>query len=143
MLNDNYPAGVTDATIDEYYGDSADPIEVEVCVSTTLSRVCTIETSDYIEERWEDSEADEDGYVVTTGGIDYDFRYCDFKKDYQDQEYSVVELLNLLKDVAEDMLKGTYGPLNPIDKNKWTVVRNSCDWVEDELEVCENQNFQH
>lgn len=138
MLNDNYPAGVTDATIDEYYGGSSSPVEVKVCVSTTLSRVCTIETTDYKAEHWEDSERDEDGFINTVGGTDYDFSDCDLKKEYEDQEYTIPELLKLLKQVAEDSLNGVYGDLDRATKRLWTKVFNSCDWEEDELEVCEN-----
>lgn len=138
MLNDNYPPGVTDATIDEYFGGTPEPVEVEVCVSNTLSRVCIIETTDYTAEYWEDSEADEDGYVNTVGGTDYDFSNSDLKKEYKDQEYTIPELLKLLKQVAEDKLSGVYGNLDKASRRLWTKVVNSCDWEEDELEVCEN-----
>lgn len=132
----NYPAGVTDKTIDEYFG-SPKPKEVEVLVSYTISKEVTVETDDYIVENWMDSECDEDGYIVTTGGTDYDYSNCDLKKDYEECEYTLPELKKEFENLLNNAIKYCSTNNNDIKKYK-AILKALQGWTIDEFEVVLN-----
>lgn len=111
-----------------------EPVEVEVTISQSLSKTTTITVTDYTAEEWEDCEPDEEGGFYRTGGVAYDFSDSDLKGAYEEQEYTIPELLNYLKtyliaDIAEcdkDSNK----------KKKLQYILECCEgWEVDETEV--------
>ena len=74
-----------------------EPVEVGVTISQSLGRSTTITVTDYIAKEWEDCEPDEDGGFYRTDGVDYDFSDSDLKGAYEEQEYTIPELLDYLK----------------------------------------------
>lgn len=135
MNNWDYPVGAD--TKDAPWNQDPyekEPRDVDILISTTLSKSTTISTEDYEVEAWEDAERDEDGYLVRSGGTDY--TYTALEDNYTDEEYTIPELLDILYNEASRKLKEEN--LSTEDKVKWTRVLTSCEgWGEDELEVME------
>ena len=120
-----------------YNQSEPEEIEVEVVINQTLSKSTKILTTDYIVNEWEDFEPDEEGGFYRTGGIEYDFSDSDLKGAYEEQEYTIPELLDYLKayliaDIANcDKESGK--------KQKLQHILDCCeDWKVDETEVIEN-----
>lgn len=114
-----------------------EPVEVEVTISQSLSRSTKIEVTDYVANEWEDFEPDEEGRFYRTGGIEYDFSDSDLKGAYEEQDYTIPELLDYLKayliaDIANcDKESGK--------KQKLQHILDCCEgWEVDETEVIEN-----
>ena len=133
-MSDYYPPGAyNDSNAPYNKGNEKEPINVEVLVSTTLSKNTTIQTSDYTSEKWEEYESD-DGSIVNYGGIEYDFSDCNLEKDYEESEWSIPDLLTLLEEyLLKDMeiYKGSKTRENLIN-NQLKSLRG---WIVDEIEV--------
>ena len=132
-----YPPGAEHDPDAPYNQSEPEEIEVEVVISQTLSRSTKILTTDYIVNEWEDFEPDEEGGFYRTGGVEYDFSDSDLKGAYEEQEYTIPELLDYLKayliaDIADcnkDSRK----------KQKLQHILDCCKgWEVDETEVIEN-----
>lgn len=150
MDNYNYPMGAD--TPDAPWNQSdPDPVDVEVCVSITLSKSVTISVTDYQAEEWEDWEKDDEGGTIHTGGVDYDFSDSDLKGAYESTEYTIPDLLKELQqrvqkeyDQVEEEMKAQTS-LSRAQKRPYEVKLNklqnlisACDdWNVDELEVVE------
>ena len=132
-----YPPGVEFDPNAPWNQSDPEPVEVEVTISQSLSRSTTITVTDYTAEEWEDVECDEDGYMSRTGGVDYDFSDSDLKGSYEEQEYTIPELLDYLKayliaDIAECSEENG-------KKKKLQHILACCEgWKIDETEVVEN-----
>lgn len=112
------------------------PVEVGVTISQSLSRSTTITVTDYTAKEWEDYEPDEEDGFYRTGGVDYDFSDSDLKGAYEEQEYTIPELLDYLKayliaDIAECSEESG-------KKKKLQHILACCEgWKVDETEVIE------
>lgn len=133
--NYNYTAGA-DTPDAPWNKSDPEPVEVGVTISQSLSRSTTITVTDYIAEEWEDYESDEEDGFYRTGGVDYDFSDSDLKGAYEEQEYTIPELLDYLKayliaDIAECSEEGG-------KKKKLQHILACCEgWKVDETEVIE------
>ena len=132
-----------------YNQSNIEPIQLNVVISQSLSRSTTIEVNDYTTNEWEDIEYDEDGHMNRTGGIDYDFSDSNLKRFYEEQEYTIPELLDefdwiLRKEIAET--KATIKSLDDNMSNAKKALESSIiqynnmlksikGWTVDELEV--------
>lgn len=114
-------------------------VDVEVCISTTLSKNTTITATNVIVEEWEEREVNDEGSIDRYTGTDYDFSECNFIEDYKGDEFTIPELLNILKQyVLEDKKNGKtfLNILNtPIEYDLNLILKSLSGWVEDELEV--------
>ena len=119
-----------------YNQSNIEPIQLNVIISQSLSRLTTIEVTDYITNEWEDIEIDEDGKFHKIEGIEYDFSDSDLKETYERQEYTIPELLDYLKDyLITDINKCN----EDSKKRKLQHILKCCkDWEVDETEVIEN-----
>lgn len=134
--NYDYPCGA-DGPDAPWNQSEPEPVEVEVTISQSLSRSTKIEVTDYVANEWEDFEPDEEGRFYRTGGIEYDFSDSDLKGAYEEQDYTIPELLDYLKayliaDIANcDKESGK--------KQKLQHILDCCEgWEVDETEVIEN-----
>ena len=132
-----YPPGVEFDSNAPWNQSDPEPVEVDVTISQSLSRSTTITVTDYIAKEWEDCEPDEEGGFYRTGGVDYDFSDSDLKGAYEEQEYTIPELLDYLKaylitDIAECDKESS-------KKKKLQHILKCCeDWEVDETEVVED-----
>ena len=133
----NYPLGVESNPNAPWNQTNPEPVKVEVTISQSLSRSTTIEVTDYTATKYDDIEYDEDGYINKIEGIDYDFSDSDLKGAYEEQEYTIPELLNYLKaylivDINECSKESG-------KRKKLQHILNCCEgWIVDETEVVEN-----
>jgi len=127
--NYNYPAGA-DTPDAPWNQCDPEPKEVEVCVSYSVSRTFTISVTDYVAEHWEDCERGDEGEIIRTGGTEYDFSDCDLKSAYEEQELTLPDLLNTLKEYAQKELDEGCD----FNSRKHYLERliAACDWTEDE-----------
>lgn len=134
----NYPPGAEfdpNAPYNQYEPDS---VNVDVCISTTLSKSTTISTSDYEVEEWEDCETDVDGSCIKTGGTVYDFSHSDLNNAYKDTEFTIPQLLDILKKYIIEDLENNGASSYTRRKQRLLCILKSCEgWKEDELEVIE------
>ena len=119
----NYPLGVESNPNAPWNQTNPEPVKVEV--------------TDYTATKYDDIEYDEDGYINKIEGIDYDFSDSDLKGAYEEQEYTIPELLNYLKaylivDINECSKESG-------KRKKLQHILNCCEgWIVDETEVVEN-----
>ena len=132
---DNYPLGAADNPDAPYNQSDPEPVKVAVCISQSLSRSATIEVTDYTAEKWEEVDVDVDGpYVIS--GMDYDFSDSDLKGAYEEQEYTIPQLLDYLKAYLIEDIAGC--PDNSGRKKELQHILECCKgWDVDETEVVE------
>lgn len=132
-----YPIGIEYSSDAPWNQSDQEPLQVEVTISQSLSRPATIQVSDYITNEWEDIEYDEDGHINRTKGIEYDFSNSNLKRSYEEQEYTIPELLDYLKSyLIADIAKCSEGSSR---KKKLQHILKCCEnWEVDETEVIEN-----
>ena len=128
-----YPPGAEFDPNAPYNQRDPDEIEVNVCISQTLHKSTTISTTDYVAEEWEDYERDDDGGFVTTREVSYNFSDSDLLSAYKNDNWTIPELLNELKNyIQQDLDKGC-------SKSKESYLKcmiAACeDWELDEEEV--------
>lgn len=104
--------------------------EVEVWVSTSLSRPAVISAQGVIEEE-PDVEQDEEGN--RTYIRNYDYSNCNFTKDFENQYYTIKEILTNLADVVNDI--GLHGLTDSNLRKLNKLAREGELWEENELEV--------
>lgn len=131
-----YPIGIEYSSDAPWNQSDQEPLQVEVTISQSLSRSVTIQVSDYATNEWEDIEYDEDGHINRTKGIDYDFSDSNLKRSYEEQEYTIPELLDYLKSyLIADIAKYSK---DSSKKRKLQHILKCCEgWILDETEVIE------
>lgn len=132
-----YPAGAEHDPEAPWNQSDPEPVLVEVTISQSLSRSAEIEVTDYVAEVWEDCEPDGEGGLYRTGGINYDFSDSDLKRAYEDQEYTIPELLDYLKAyLIADIAECSEGSSKQI---KLQHILACCqEWITDETVVVNN-----
>ena len=132
-----YPIGTEHNTNAPWNQSNPEPVEVEVVISQTLSRSTKILITDYIARKYENIESDDEGGFYRTKEIEYDFSDSDLKGAYEEQEYTIPELLDYLKaylivDINECNKESG-------KRKKLQHILNCCEgWEVDETEVVEN-----
>lgn len=128
-----YPPGARFDPNAPYNQSDPEPVEVNVCISQTLHKSTTISTTDYVAEKLEDCERDDDGGFVTTEGVNYNFSDSDLLDAYKNDSWTIPELLYELKDyIKQDLDRGCSE-----SKKAWLErMMKACeDWELDEEEV--------
>ena len=135
--NGSYPIGAEHDPNAPYNQVEPEKVEVEVVISQTLSRSTKILITDYIAREYENIEPDDEGGFYRTREIEYDFSDSDLKGVYEEQEYTIPELLDYLKayliaDINECSKESG-------KRKKLQHILNCCEgWEVDETEVVEN-----
>ena len=131
-----YPPGSEFDPNAPYNQSEPEPVEVDVTISQSLSRSTKIKVTDYISNEWEDVEPNNKGGFYRTKEIEYDFSDCDLKGAYEEQEYTIPELLDyligyLVADIAKCNEESN-------KKKKLQHILKCCEgWILDETEVIE------
>ena len=135
--NGYYPLGAEHNPNAPYNQVKHEKVEVEVVISQTLSRSTKILITDYIAREYENIEPDDESGFYRTREIEYDFSDSDLKGAYEEQEYTIPELLDYLKaylitDINECSKESG-------KRKKLQHILNCCEgWEVDETEVVEN-----
>ena len=135
--NGSYPIGAEHDPNAPYNQVEPEKVKVEVVISQTLSRSTKILITDYIAREYENIEPDDEGGFYRTREIEYDFSDSDLKGVYEEQEYTIPELLDYLKayliaDINECSKESG-------KRKKLQHILNCCEgWEVDETEVVEN-----
>lgn len=133
MDNYNYPAGADNEFASWNQPGEQEEVKVDVLVSITLSKSTTIETNDYQMEEWEDSDIDDDGKAYYQKGVQYNFDDSNLKKAYEDYEFTIPEMLSILKTICSETLE----TCEDEQRKTWleAVIKSTENWVVDEFEV--------
>lgn len=123
-----YPPGAEFDSNAPYNQRDPEEVSVDVCVSQTLHKNTTIKTDDYIAESWE--EYDEEGH---RGGIYYNFNESNLLKAWKDDDYTIPDLLNILKSYITKELEKENSRFREFTLNR---ILKACEgWEVDEEEV--------
>lgn len=129
-----YPQGAEHNPNAPYNQVEHEKVEVEVVISQTLSRSTKILITDYIAREYENIESDDEGGFYRTKEIEYDFSDSDLKGSYEEQEYTIPELLNYLKIYLIADIANCNKDSNK--KQKLQHILNCCEgWKVDETEI--------
>ena len=137
--NSNYPPGLSDNTPGAPWNEPENEArDVDVLISSSLSKETTISTTDYEPEEWDDYEQDDvDGTVHHYGGTDYNFDNCDFKKEYNNQHLTPLELIQEFRAFLTEYMPDPVINMRKYRKFKH-LIEECTDWTEDEVEVIQN-----
>ena len=130
MSSGYYPAGAENDPLAPWNETDPEPVLCEVDYSCTLRRTATVETSDYIPGSVE-KEWDGESYVAVR--VDDDFSDTNWLDDFKDTWRTPLELIEELRKIAEDFLKG-----NVPDKSTsyWQNLIADCkEWTIDDEEA--------
>ena len=131
-----YPLGIEYSSDAPWNQSEPEPVEVDVTISQSLSRSTKIKVTDYVANEWEDVEPNDKGGFNRIGGVEYDFSNSDLKGAYEEQEYTIPELLDylilyLIRDIAKCNEESD-------KKKKLQHILKCCEgWILDETEVIE------
>lgn len=129
-----YPQGAEHNPNAPYNQVEHEKVEVEVVISQTLSRSTKILITDYIAREYENIESDDEGGFYRTKEIEYDFSDSDLKGSYEEQEYTIPELLDYLKTYLIADIANCNKDSNK--KQKLQHILNCCEgWKVDETEI--------
>lgn len=129
--NYDYPCGAD--TPDAPYNQTTPPErDFDILVCTSLSKSTYITTDKYCKNEWKDCNI-EDGEKVFTGGEEVTVEPEELKESYLREEYTIPQLLECLKELAEEKLKHdcTYGEIKKMHK----ILESLKGWIEDEFDV--------
>lgn len=129
---DNYPLGAANDSRAPYNQVDPPEIDVDIWVSTTLSRSAVIRTNDY-KEGEPDMERDEEGFI--TGMRNLDFSNCNFLACFQKQHYTLKELLDAIVKLTEEV--NQHGLTDENLKQLNRLSKEAELWEEDEIEAVE------
>ena len=129
-MSDNTPG----APWNEHENEERD---VEVLISSSLSKETVVSTTDYEVEEWDDYDDDDEGGYIHYGGTEYHYDNCDFKKEYSEQHLTPLELIN---EFSAFLTKYMPDPVVDMKKyRKFQHLLKECEgWIEDETEVIQN-----
>ena len=129
-----YPQGAEHNSNAPYNQVEHEKVEVEVVISQTLSRSTKILITDYIAREYENIESDDEGGFYRIKEIEYDFSDSDLKGSYEEQEYTIPELLDYLKTYLIADIANCNKDSNK--KQKLQHILNCCEgWKVDETEI--------
>ena len=152
-MKDNYPMGAALDPSAPYNQSDPEPVEVDCCVSYSLSKSMPVKVHNYSVYEEYESDIDDDGH-----------RYChkfqennfddtnlieEFKND--DAAIGIPTLLKELSELAEYMIEQLHTEGIMLDKNDkerskeiikqinhyQALIRAAEDWTIDELDVCQ------
>lgn len=130
-----YPAGAEYSSAAPWNREDPEAVDVNVCVSVSMSRSTTISVDDYEAIEWADSDIDEDGRIYHSKGIDYDFSNCNLNEAYSQQEFSPIELIEILQEYLKADMEGAFHT----EGKRAKIILSACQgWTTDELEVTED-----
>lgn len=126
----NYPLGTKNDPRAPWNQKETPKMEVEVWASNTLSRTALLTVDDY-NELPPNAETDEEGHTTYTHNID--FSECNLQGQFNNQCYTIKEILDELRMTVDDI--NSHG-LNDVNLNHLNrLAREGEYWTVDEEEV--------
>ena len=132
-----YPPGAEHDPNAPYNQSDPNPVDVDCCVSCSISKDVTVSTTDYIAEKWDDWDMDAEGNYVHSGGVDYDFSDCNFSKVYHQNHYGILDLLEQLKVFLEGAIENLEHLSSEASKEEKAAKRANLRIYKQMLEDCQ------
>lgn len=145
--NYNYPPG-SDTPDAPWNQSDLDPQDVDICVSTCLSKSTTVEVDDYTYSHEYDADIDDEGHAYCNEWDEIDYSSCNFNEAYTKQHMTIPELLKELVKLAEEKKAALQRECSlfkagkKVDRQRKTqigrlkyLIEEASGWVEDELDI--------
>ena len=150
-MKDNYPMGAALDPSAPYNQPNPEPVEVDCCVSYSLSKSMPVKIQNYSTSEEYESDIDDEGHRYCHKFEDNNFDDTNFIEEFKndDTAYGIPDLLTELQKLVKERVKKltdnfnltkSYNVRQKIRKqiNHYeSILQSSKDWVVDELDVCQ------
>lgn len=153
-MKDNYPMGAADDPNAPWNQSDPKPVEVDCCVSYSLSKSMPVKVTDYkVSEEYE-SEVDDEGHRYCNKIQENDFDDTNFIEEFKndDEAIGIPTLLKELRTLCQEAIDSYKATMNIITqissdenikpmkkkiKHYELLIKASEGWIVDELDVCQ------
>lgn len=150
-MKDNYPIGATLDPSAPYNQSDPEPVEVDCCVSYSLSKSMPVKVQNYSVSEEYESDIDDDGYKYCHKLQENNFDDTNFIEEFKNDNAAIgiptllKELQKLVKEREKELidkfnLTKSYNLRQKIRKqiNHYeSILQATKDWTIDELDVCQ------
>lgn len=150
-MKDNYPIGATLDPSAPYNQSDPEPVEVDCCVSYSLSKSMPVKVQNYSVSEEYESDIDDDGHKYCHKLQENNFDDTNFIEEFKNDNAAIgiptllKELQNLVKERVKELidkfnLTKSYNLRQKIRKqiNHYeSILQATKDWTIDELDVCQ------
>lgn len=146
MDNYNYPIGADNPYAPWNSGSTPEEAtNVDVYTSYTLSKPFSIGVNNYDILQDEDVDYDDDGLPSITVNTSVGFNNTNFEEGFNNSgELGIPDLLDILKEIANDNLKVAIKENKKTDILKWRAIKEGCeDWNIDDFVVSKEQTINY
>lgn len=150
-MKDNYPMGAASDPSAPYNQSDPKPVEVDCCVSYSLSKSMPVKIQNYSTSEEYESDMDDDGHRYCHKFQENNFDDTNFIEEFNNDDTAfgipalLTELQKLVKERVKELtdnfnLTKSYSVRQKIRKqiNHYeSILQASMDWTIDELDVCQ------
>lgn len=150
-MKDNYPIGATLDPSAPYNQSDPEPVEVDCCVSYSLSKSMPVKVQNYSVSEEYESDIDDDGHKYCHKLQENNFDDTNFIEEFKNDNAAIgiptllKELQKLVKERVKELidkfnLTKSYNLRQKIRKqinHYQALIRAAEDWTIDELDVCQ------
>lgn len=150
-MKDNYPMGAALDPSAPYNQSDPEPVEVDCCVSYSLSKSMPVKVQNYSVSEEYESDIDDDGHKYCHKLQENNFDDTNFIEEFKNDDTAfgipalLTELQKLVKERVKELtdnfnLTRSYSVRQKIREqiNHYeSILQASKDWVVDELDVCQ------
>ncbi len=150
-MKDNYPMGAALDPSAPYNQSDPEPVEVDCCVSYSLSKSMPVKVQNYSVSEEYESDIDDDGHKYCHKLQENNFDDTNFIEEFKNDDTAfgipalLTELQKLVKERVKELtdnfnLTKSYSVRQKIREqiNHYeSILQASKDWVVDELDVCQ------
>lgn len=150
-MKDNYPMGATLDPSAPYNQSDPEPVEVDCCVSYSLSKSMPVKVQNYSVSEEYESDIDDDGHKYCHKLQENNFDDTNFIEEFKNDNAAIgiptllKELQKLVKERVKELtdkfnLTKSYNLRQKIRKqinHYQALIRAAEDWTIDELDVCQ------
>lgn len=150
-MKDNYPMGAALDPSAPYNQSDPEPVEVDCCVSYSLSKSMPVKVHNYSTSEEYESDMDDDGHRYCNKIQENNFDDTNFIEEFKNDDTAfgipalLTELQKLVKERVKELtdnfnLTKSYSVRQKIREkvNHYeSILQASKDWVVDELDVCQ------
>lgn len=150
-MKDNYPIGATLDPSAPYNQSDPEPVEVDCCVSYSLSKSMPVKVQNYSVSEEYESDIDDDGHKYCHKLQENNFDDTNFIEEFKNDNAAIgiptlLKELKKLSQEAIDLYKEKLGIISDKSyielfkrkiKHYEYLIKSSEGWIVDELDVCQ------
>lgn len=153
-MSNNYPMGAEYNSSCPWNQSDPKPVEVDCCVSYSLSKSMPVNVTDYNVSEDYESEVDDEGHRYCNKIQENDFDNTNFIEEFKndDEAIGIPTLLSYLEELSDEKIESLKEELNMMKPSLGTLTEHkikkeikhyesilkACKgWIVDELDVCQ------